>query len=75
MRGINYQSLLKNWDLITHKLCEEVSTHDVLNVVTSHVKLMVDDFKSKKMNSLKVEAAYKHLQAALELLDPEGAEP
>jgi hypothetical protein len=72
MRGINFQSMLKNWDLITHKLCEEVSTHDVLNVVTDHVKLMIDDFKGKKLDSSKVEAAYKHLQAALKLLDPEG---
>jgi len=72
MRGINFQSLLKNWDLIIDKLCEEVSTHDVLQVATQHVKNMIPELKKKKIDSKKAEEAYKHLQAALKLLDPEG---
>lgn len=72
MRGINYQSMLKNWDLIIDKLCEEVSTHDVLSVVLQHVNLMADELESKKLNAEKVNKAKKLLEEALSLLNPEG---
>ena len=72
MRGINFQSLLKNWDTIVHKLCEEASTHDVLQIVYQHVQLMEKDFKSRKINAEKIEQASKLIEQALKLLDPEG---
>lgn len=72
MRGINYQSMLKNWDLIIHKLCEEVSTHDVLEIVLKHVSIYIEDLKTHKMSTEKAEQARKHLEAALSLLNPEG---
>jgi hypothetical protein len=72
MRGINFQSLLKNWDTIVHKLCEEVTTHDVLSIVTEHVKLIVDDLNKNKIDSSKAKEALEHLKQAIKLLDPEG---
>lgn len=72
MRGIHYPSMVKNWDTIIYKLCEEVSTHDVLSIVTENVKLLVDDLKRNKINNSKAKEAYKHLQKALDLLNPEG---
>jgi hypothetical protein len=71
MRGINFQSLIKNWDTIVHKLCEEVSTHDVLEIVTQHVDLIISDLEKNKYNTAKAIEAKNHLQKALQLLDPE----
>jgi glucan phosphorylase len=71
MRGINFQSMLKNWDSIIHKLCEEVSTHDVLEIVKNHIQLMVEEFNKNKLNSSKIEEALNHVSIALELLNPE----
>lgn len=72
MRGINFRSLLQNWDTIVHKLCEEVTTHDVLNIVRDHVKLIVCDLEKNKINSEKAKKALKHIEEALILLDPES---
>ena len=72
MRGINFQSMLKNWDAIIHKLCEEVSTHDVLEIVTKHVEVYAKELKNNKMNDKKAVDALNHLKKALALLDPEG---
>lgn len=72
MRGINFQSLLKNWDAIVYKLCEEVSTHDVLEIVVKNVHLMAKELKKNNIDSTKVESALVLLEQALELLDPEG---
>ena len=72
MRGINFQSLLKNWDTIVYKLCEEVSTHDVLEVVIQNVHLMAKELNKNNIDSTKVESALVLLEQALELLDPEG---
>ncbi len=71
MRGVNFQSMLKNWDSIIHKLCEEVSTHDVLEIVKNHIQLMVEEFNKNKLNSSKIEEALNHVSIALELLNPE----
>lgn len=71
MRGINFRSLLHNWDSVIHKLCEEVTTYDVLTIVRNHVELMVKDLKQNKINSDKAEKALKHLDEALSLLNPE----
>ena len=71
MRGINFRSLLNNWDSVIHKLCEEVTTYDVLTIVRNHVGLIVKDLKKNKMNSDKAEKALKHLDEALSLLNPE----
>jgi len=72
MRGINFQSLLKNWDTIVYKLCEEVSTHDVLEIVIQNVHLMAKELNKNNIDSTKVESALVLLEQALELLDPEG---
>lgn len=71
MRGVNFQSMLKNWDSIIHKLCEEVSTHDVLEIVKNHIQLMVEEFNKNKLNSSKIEEALNHVSIDLELLNPE----
>jgi septum formation topological specificity factor MinE len=64
--------MLKNWDAIIHKLCEEVSTHDVLEIVTKHVEIYANELRINKMDDEKVVEALEHLKKALILLNPEG---
>lgn len=71
MRGINFRSLLSNWDTVVHKLCEEVTTYDVLTIVKEHVKLIIQDLEDQKINSDKAKKALVHLEQALALLNPE----
>lgn len=71
MRGINLRSLISNWDAVVHKLCEEVTTYDVLTICLEHVKLVQQEFEKNKINSTKQKKAIEHLKKALELLNPE----
>jgi hypothetical protein len=71
MRGINFQSLLKNWDLIIDKLCEEISTHDVLLVVQKNLISKREELNKNGYNCEKIDMAINKINQVLNLIDPE----
>ena len=71
MKGINYRSMLLNWDAIIDKLCDECSAHDVLGVVLKNLKKDAKKLESLSLNSKKISDAISKIQDAMNLLDPE----
>lgn len=79
MRGINYRSLTQNWRPIIEKLCDEVTPHDVLDVVLEHLQTTQDICVKMSMRSDNIESAISHLKIgiseikkAMKHIDPEG---
>jgi hypothetical protein len=71
MRGINFQSLLKNWDLIVDKLCDEVSTHDILLVIRKNLEIKIRQYEENKFDTTKSKLALQKIDEILKLIDPE----
>ena len=71
MKKPNYVWMLQNWQQVVKKLCEECTTHDVLEVFCLHVDEMADQLDSAGMSSRKVREAASKIREALSLLDPE----
>ena len=79
MRGINYRSLTQNWRPIIDKLCDEVTPHDVLDVVLEHLETTQDICVKMSMKSDNIDKAMSHLKIgiseikkAMKQIDPEG---
>jgi len=71
LRGINFQSLLRNWDLIIDKLCDEVSTHDILMAIKSNLQRKKEEFDTNNFDSKKLNKAILKIDEVLKLIDPE----
>jgi len=71
MRGIHFPSLLKNWDIIVDKLCEEISTHDVLLCIKENLLRKRKELAKNKYNVEKIDMSIKKLEEILKLIDPE----
>lgn len=71
MRKPNYAWLLQNWQLVITKLCEECSTHDVLELFCRHVEDVADELDAAGISSKNARQAGGKLREALALLDPE----
>jgi broad-specificity NMP kinase len=71
MRGVNFQTLLKNWDLIIDKLCEEISTHDVLLVIQKNLINKREELNKHGYNLQKIDMAIVKINQVLNLIDPE----
>lgn len=61
MKGINYKVLLSKWDEVVELLCEEVTAHDVLEVVVSTIE-------KTKLICMKENIDHKHLENAIDLI-------
>jgi gamma-glutamyl-gamma-aminobutyrate hydrolase PuuD len=71
MRGINYRSLLSNWDAIIDKLCEECSVHDVLSIIQQNLKKDAKRLESLSICPKKILEAIDKVGEAMVLLNPE----
>lgn len=68
---INFKKLLSDWDNILIRMCDEFTTHDVLEVVSEYLNLVISDCKDYDFACDKVKKAKKLLDEAVNLLDPE----
>ncbi len=71
MRRPNYNWILQNWRLVASKLCEEVTTHDMLDMFIDHVQEARAELDRARINSTKYQQALLKLQEAKALLDPD----
>lgn len=71
MRGINFQSLLKNWDLIIDKLCDEVSTHDILLAIKNNLDRKKYELEKNNYDAKRIKKAILKMEEILKLIDPE----
>ena len=71
MRGINFQSLLKNWDVIIDKLCDEITTFDVLTVIRNNLARKSEELQKNNYDNKKIKNAIQKLDEVLKLIDPE----
>jgi hypothetical protein len=69
--AINVRRLVKDWDNVIIKLCDEVTPHDVIEVVATYLDLIVSDCEQFDFECEKVKKAKELLNQALQLLDPE----
>jgi hypothetical protein len=72
MKGINYRSLLANWDTIIDKLCDECSVHDVLGIITDNLQKDCKKLQSMSLSSKNIEEAIKKIKEAMVLINPES---
>lgn len=72
MRGINYRSLVSNWESVIDKLCEEVTPFDVMNVVLKHVKNTAKICEDVNVPNKNLNDFIQQVEEALKLIDPEG---
>jgi hypothetical protein len=54
------------------RLCEEVTTHDVLGVIDEYLGLVAGDLKRLKRDGSRVAQCRKHIQEARKAIDPES---
>lgn len=71
MRGINFQALLKNWDVIIDKLCDEITTFDVLTVIRNNLARKSEELQKNNYDNKKIKNAIQKLDEVLKLIDPE----
>jgi hypothetical protein len=71
MKGINYRSMISNWEAIIEKLCDECSVHDVLGVVITNLKRDAKKLESLSICPKKILGAIDKVGEAMSLLDPE----
>ncbi len=71
MKGINYRSLLDNWEAVIDKLCEECTPYDVLEVVAKNVNNIIVLTEKLKVHNQHLKDAQAKIQEAMKLLDPE----
>ncbi len=72
MSRLNHRKLLAEWDTIIMRLCEEVTTHDVLGVIDEYLGLVAGDLKRLKRDGSRVAQCRKHIQEARKAIDPES---
>lgn len=72
MKGINYRSLIANWDAIIEKLCEECTPHDVLGVVHDHLNKCVMKFNALGVQADNMQRAIVKIEEAMKEIDPDG---
>ena len=71
MRGLNYNKMLKEWDRIIDKVCEECTPHDVLMVVRQHLERQATKNKELGLKGDKFDKAVKHITQAMKHINPE----
>jgi len=72
MKGINYNSMLANWDLIIEKLCEECTPHDVLGVVVENLERTRQMCEKMSFNQDHLAQAIDNIKLAMKLINPES---
>jgi hypothetical protein len=72
MKGLNYNSLLSNWDLIIDKLCEECTPHDVLGVVLKNLQNTASMCEKLKIKNDNLNMAISNIEEAMKLINPES---
>lgn len=71
MRGVNFRMLLANYRSVVDKLCDELSTHDILCAIKENLARKVCELEKNKFSTEKTKLALKKLDEVLELIDPE----
>jgi hypothetical protein len=71
MRGINYRSLLNNWEEIVEKLCDELTPHDILGVIANHLNKTADISEKMSYKSDHLREAVKKINEAMQMVNPE----
>jgi len=71
MKKINHRKLLENWDTVIMQLCDEICTHDVLNVVDQYLDGIRKEAARNKMPTFKLDQCREHLRKAINAIDPE----
>jgi hypothetical protein len=72
MKGINYNSMLANWDVIIEKLCEECTPHDVLGVVVRNLENTRQMCEKLSVKQDHLKQAIINIQSAMDLINPES---
>lgn len=70
-QGYNFKALVQKWEEIVHRLCDEVTPHDVLSAVKQYLDLVQKDFEKQNLNGERFKKASDLLEQVLKLLDPE----
>lgn len=70
-RRPNYNWIMQNWQLVAMKLCEEVTSHDMLDMFISHVESSCVELDRAGISSKRRRKALEKLNEAKSLLNPE----
>lgn len=68
----NFKQVLLHWDDVIFRLCDEVTPHDVLEVVSKYVDMVIEDCNSANVNNVRFVQAKAAISVALNLIDPEA---
>ena len=71
MRGINYRSLMANWEAILDKLCDEITPHDVLMVIVKHLQHTAEMSEKLAYKNDHIKKCIEKIEEAMALIDPE----
>lgn len=71
MRGINYRVMLQNWEPILQKFCEELTPHDMLDVICQHLQHTSDLSEKMSFKNDHIKKAIEKIKEGMALIDPE----
>jgi hypothetical protein len=70
-RRLNYKTILRDWETIVMLLCDEVTPHDITNVLIKYLDETIEHCKEVSVSFERFEKAKENLLKAAEHLNPE----
>lgn len=66
----SFKQVLAHWEDVVHRLCDEVTPHDVLEVVKDYLELVSNDIQAFNLNNSRFNKAKELVTLAMNEINP-----